>query len=210
MHWKFQYSLSSLLWFTLCLALVLSSVLMYRRMAKAELENGLFRASAGFTKEDEPAFFQVNQSIDIDINRHVSSIMKGINGVRCEYNSEITFRNDSPKDIKLHFPLLRKAHCYPGSCEFIYSAELEPELKQSKTVTLAKGESFNISLPKRGATLFSSRDLFDGKEQFDYGCWALVFGVPQGENPDDYVVGTVLTKPIHWKIDKNCINHGKK
>jgi hypothetical protein len=47
-RWKFQYSLSSLLWFTLCLALVLSSVLMYRRMEKAEGENSILRQEAGY------------------------------------------------------------------------------------------------------------------------------------------------------------------
>lgn len=46
MRWKFQYSLSSILWFTLCAALVLSSVLMYRRMTKAERNEEAYRRAA--------------------------------------------------------------------------------------------------------------------------------------------------------------------
>jgi hypothetical protein len=55
MKWKFQFSLSSLLWLTLCLALLLTSVLMYRRMAdaehrmvQAEAEAALMRKAAGY------------------------------------------------------------------------------------------------------------------------------------------------------------------
>jgi hypothetical protein len=57
MRWKLQYSLSSILWLTLCCALVLSSVLMYRRMEKAEWENGMLRASAGYLKIDDESRF---------------------------------------------------------------------------------------------------------------------------------------------------------
>jgi hypothetical protein len=54
---KFQYSLSSILWLTLCVALALSSVLMYRRMEKAERENVMLRAEAAYlTVGDESQF----------------------------------------------------------------------------------------------------------------------------------------------------------
>jgi hypothetical protein len=36
MKWKFQYSLSSLLWLTVCSALLVTSILMYRRAREAE------------------------------------------------------------------------------------------------------------------------------------------------------------------------------
>ena len=62
------------------------------------------------------------------------------------------------------------------------------------------GESFTISFLKHSCG-FSDRDLFEGKEIFDYGRWALVFGMPESENPDEYLVGTVLTNPIHWKLE---------
>lgn len=61
MRWKFQYSLSSLLWFTLCLALMISSFLMYRRMEKAEKENLILRREAGYlTVGDERLVHAVN------------------------------------------------------------------------------------------------------------------------------------------------------
>ncbi|MCC6123580.1 MAG: hypothetical protein IT426_01320 [Pirellulales bacterium] len=55
MKWKFQFSISSLFWLTLCLALLLTSILMYRRMAdaehrmvQAEAEAALMRKAAGY------------------------------------------------------------------------------------------------------------------------------------------------------------------
>jgi hypothetical protein len=48
MTWKFQFSLGSLLWLTLCLALLLTSVLMYRRMVEAEAELPVLRRAAGY------------------------------------------------------------------------------------------------------------------------------------------------------------------
>jgi hypothetical protein len=48
MKWKFQFSLSSLLWLTVCLALLLTSILMYRRMVRAEAELPVLRRAAGY------------------------------------------------------------------------------------------------------------------------------------------------------------------
>jgi hypothetical protein len=55
MKWKFQFSLSSLLWLTVCIALLLTSVLMYRRMCdaerrktEAEAEAAVVRKAAGY------------------------------------------------------------------------------------------------------------------------------------------------------------------
>ena len=48
MKWKFQFSISSLLWLTICFALLLTSILMYRRMAKAEAEAEVLRKAAGY------------------------------------------------------------------------------------------------------------------------------------------------------------------
>ena len=55
MRWKFQFSLSSLLWLTVCLALLLTSILMYRRMCdaerrmtEAEAEAKVVRKAAGY------------------------------------------------------------------------------------------------------------------------------------------------------------------
>lgn len=60
MRRRFQYSLSSILWLTLCVALALSSVLMYRRMERAERENVMLRAEAGYlVVSDESQFHAV-------------------------------------------------------------------------------------------------------------------------------------------------------
>jgi hypothetical protein len=203
MRGRFQYSLSSLLWLTLCFALLLSSVLMYRRMAKAERENDILRGSAGYSVGEEPVVVSYNWPIDVDIENQITGRMKGMNFVGVDCDSKITFRNGFSKEVKFYFPLLRKANCNSNSSQFVYSKEIEPELRQQKTISLKPGESFTISLGKL-TWMFSDRDLFDGKESLDRGRWALIFGVPDGENPDDYVAGTLITNPIHWKIDKNC------
>jgi hypothetical protein len=61
MRWKFQYSLSSLLWFVFCFALLLTSFLMYRRMSKAEQESAILRKDAGYLAVgDENLFYAVS------------------------------------------------------------------------------------------------------------------------------------------------------
>jgi hypothetical protein len=118
MRGRLQYSLSSILWFTLCLALLLSSILMYRRMSKAEAENTRLRF--------EPAYVDVNLPlVSVDVLCRVTSLR--------------------------HI-----------------------------------ADSISVSR------------------------WALVFGVPDGEDPDKYVVGTVLTKTIHWQIEKDSKTENKK
>jgi hypothetical protein len=61
MKWKFQFSLSSLLWLTVCCALLLTSVLMYRRMAIAERDSAILRKDAGYLAvSDEKLFHAVS------------------------------------------------------------------------------------------------------------------------------------------------------
>lgn len=204
---NFQYSLSALFCFTLCLALAISSILMYRRMEKAEKENSILRSSAGYDVKAEPVMVHFNWPINIDISCNITGTMKGMNCVACDYDSRITFRNDFSKDVKVHFPLLRMSRCSSSSAEFIYSAKLEPEFKANKTISLKPGESFSMTFAKHNC-VFTDRDLLEGKESFDLGRWALVFGVPDGQNADEYLVGTILTNPIHWKMDKNCRGYG--
>jgi hypothetical protein len=203
MRWRFQYSLSSIMWLTLCLALLLSSVLMYRRMEKAERENGILRGRAGYSVGEEPVVVAYNWPIDVDVDCRITSMMKGADRVFVDCDSSITIRNNFDKEVKLHFPLLRMAYCTSNSSQFVYSKDIEPKLQQQKTITLKPGESCTIPLGRASWDL-ANRDLFEGKKSSDDGRWTLVFGVPAGENPDDYVVGTLVTNAVHWKVDKNC------
>jgi hypothetical protein len=58
-RWRFQFSIRSLLLFTLIIALALTSVLMYRRMADAERELVNLRNLVGFLKIDDENLFYV-------------------------------------------------------------------------------------------------------------------------------------------------------
>jgi hypothetical protein len=200
--WKFQYSLSSLLWFILCSALLLSGILMYRRMEKAERENQLLRHSAGYSIESEPVLVQYNwPDVNVSVLCNVKSILEGRNYIHIDYTTEFTFQNTGYKELKIHLPLIRASFCTPASMDL--SNNLNPPWKQNKEIVLQKGESFTIAFPEEHIE-FPNRDFFGGKDNIDYGRWALVFGMPEGENPDDYLVGTVLTNPIHWQIEKGC------
>jgi hypothetical protein len=203
MSGRFQYSLRSLLLLTLFLALAISSVLMYRRARKAEHENVILRFATGYDNKTEPVLVDSNAPVEIDIERNITSILPSGDFILRDYDSRVTFRNTSPKDVKVHFPLLRMSECFPRSCEFISAAKLDPEFKATKTISLKPGETFSFTLAKQTGSL-SDRGFLEEKESFDFGRWALVFGVPDGENPDEYLTGTILTNPIHWKVDKDC------
>jgi hypothetical protein len=59
-RWRFQFSIRSLLLFTLFAALVLTSLLMYRRLSDAERELSKLRREAGYLKvEDESLFHAI-------------------------------------------------------------------------------------------------------------------------------------------------------
>ncbi len=59
-HWRFQFSLRSLMLFILFVALILTSVLMYRRMSNAERELVKLRNIAGYLKiDDENLFYAI-------------------------------------------------------------------------------------------------------------------------------------------------------
>ena len=59
-RWRFQFSLSTLLLFTVIVALVMASLVMYRRMKRAEEELDKVRDIAGYLKvEDENLFYAV-------------------------------------------------------------------------------------------------------------------------------------------------------
>ena len=198
--WKFQFSLSSLLWFTICCALLVSSVLMYRRMSKAERENEIMRKWEGYSKEDKPVFICVNSSeVTVDVVYHVTYMSRcGDNAIACNYSPDFIFRNRGPEEIRIHLPLIRAHYCIFNSTTFKHS--LDSEWKQSKDIVLKKGESFTLAIRRKGmSSQFETPDLFEGKDSRDCGRWALVFGVPEGEDPDKYLVGTVLTNPIHWQ-----------
>jgi len=98
----------------------------------------------------------------------------------------------------MRLPLLRACFCVPDGRDL--GDTLEPEWKQNKIIVLRPGETFTISMPNKGRIF--GHDLFAGKDSFDYGRWALVFGVPDGEDPNKYVVGTVLTKTVRWQLEK--------
>jgi hypothetical protein len=97
----------------------------------------------------------------------------------------------------MHFPLLRASAWFPTSTQYIFTSQLEPQWKENKTITLKPGETYTISLPEG---LHETRyDPFGVKNPDQNGRWALVFGVPDGEDPDKYLVGTVLSNPIQWR-----------
>jgi hypothetical protein len=64
-RWRFQFSLRSLFLFILIVALILTSVLMYRRMSNAERELVTLRNIAGYLKIDDESLFH---AINLDSN----------------------------------------------------------------------------------------------------------------------------------------------
>lgn len=84
-----------------------------------------------------------------------------------------------------------------GLALFLFSSQLDPEWKETKTITLKPRESFTLSLPECG--LMTTDDVLDQPDSKKSGHWALVFGVPAGEDSDKYLVGTVLSNPIQYR-----------
>jgi hypothetical protein len=177
---------------------------MYWRMEQAERENSTMRASTGYSDGYEPVLVMVNMPNRVEVevdNLMTSACVLDKNTTSYDYTTRIVFRNCGPKEIRLHLPLLRSRFCTPNQIDF--SIKNEPPWNQNKEIVLPKGESYEILESKTNGTTFGY-DFFQGEESRDYGRWCLVFGVPEGENPNKYIVGTVLTKPVRWKIDKNC------
>jgi hypothetical protein len=149
------------------------------------------------TKLERPEFVQVNSPFNVDIVYHVSDMLKGTNCYAWDVQRDFILRNDYNKDIRVHLPLLRASFWNPPFTQFIFNSDLDPEWKKSKNISLKPGESFKVSLPRSG--LETADDLFDGHQSKEHGRWALVFGVPDGEDSDKYLVGTVLSNPIEYR-----------
>jgi hypothetical protein len=143
---------------------------------------------------EQPPFVQVNWPCKVDVVAHVSDRLKGENFYRWGMQTDFAFRNNFNKEIRIRLPLLRASLWNPSSTQFLFNAELAPEWKQHKTITLKPGESFTLSLAKDGR--LTQNDLFARQES---DRWALVFGAPDGEDPDKYLVGTVLSNPIEYR-----------
>ena len=47
--------------------------------------------------------------------------------------------------------------------------------------------------------LTTTDDVFERQDSKKCGRWALVFGVPAGDDCDKYLVGTVLSNPIQYR-----------
>jgi len=146
---------------------------------------------------ERPEFVQVNWPFNVDVVYHVSDRMKGGNCYRWDVQCDFILRNDNNKDIRVHLPLLRASLWNPPFTQYIFHSQLDPEWKKTKTITLKPGESFTISLPESGLT--TTDDVFERQDSKKCGRWALVFGVPPGEDPDKYLVGTVLSNPIQFR-----------
>jgi hypothetical protein len=110
--------------------------------------------------------------------------------------ADFTFRNVHHDEIRIHLPLLRAGFWFPGGTQFIDHRSLPAEWKQPHTATLKKGDSWTWTVNASGTCNHNVSALDKG---FQYGRWALVFGVLDGEDPDQYLVGTVLSNPIHWQ-----------
>ena len=142
---------------------------------------------------ERPEFVQVNRPFNVDVVYHVSDMLKGTNCYAWTVQHDVILRNDYDKDIRVHLPLLRASYWNPLSTQFIFNSDLDPEWKKSKNLTLKPGESLTISLPEGG--LLTSDDLFARQKSKKCDRWALVFGVPDGEDSDKYLVRNGAVKP---------------
>jgi hypothetical protein len=156
-----------------------------------------------------PEFVQINWPMNVDVLYQIEDSIESkedadivVGGVpfrggkkyyRYDGTAVFTFHNDFDKDVKIHLPLLRASWWFPGSTQFYFTNDLKPEWKQEKTITLKPDETYTLS---HRFVLGMQKKKVDGMED---GRWALVFGVPDGEDPDEYLVGTVLTNLIRWE-----------
>jgi hypothetical protein len=147
-----------------------------------------------------PTLLRMNH-INVEVVNKIENVRpENPNDAEIEYllysgTAVFTFTNFADKECRLHLPLLRAGYLTSNSNEFIFSKDLKAVWKETRTINLKPGESFLISHEIEG---FSDRKQFGSKTHTSASRWQLVFGVPDGEDPDKYVVGTVLTNPIHW------------
>ena len=162
-----------------------------------------------FGKQDgkiDPAFPTLNL-LNVDVLYQVDSTYPetpdGIENdsyIAYSGTAVFSFKNINYKECLIHLPLLRAGFLSPNSNEFIFYKDMQSVWRQNKTITLKPGESFEISHQISGFT--SNHKIFCLEDGADYCRWELVFGVPDGENPDQYIVGTVITNQIHWASEK--------
>jgi hypothetical protein len=117
-----------------------------------------------------------------------------------KYSTKVTFRHHDPEECRLHMPLLRACFCTTVYAEL---NKLDSPWDHKQDIVLPSGQS-SFELVTENKNALCAEDKFKGNDCIDSGRWALVFGVPDGENPDKYIVGTVLTKPVRWIKDKDC------
>ncbi len=152
----------------------------------------------GSSVEERPEHVSTDFPVRVDVVYNVSGILVSANGfLNYEATADFTFKNEFRDRVRIRLPLLGAAYWSPDSTKYIKHSELRPEWKQRKTIVLRKGETFTLKVLSGNCLMkCDARELERG---FDRGRWALVFGVPDGEDPDLYLVGTVLTEPIHWQ-----------
>lgn len=112
--------------------------------------------------------------------------------------SVITFVNHADRPIKVKLPVVRELGVGSDSVSYFPPPE-SGSLAESRVLTIAPRSTavvestFGMSMEEK----LTADDLYAGKAK-PYRCgW--VFDVPDGEKPDDWLSGTIISDPVRWR-----------
>lgn len=152
--------------------------------------------AAPVSPPSRPRHVDVDFPVRVDVTFNVRPVTSESEGnFVYRGTADYTFTNNSPSERRIRLPLLRASYAKSNSTQYVSHAELPAEWKTPRTIVLSPGRTATITVPVSGDsdTPLSRLTARSGDERV-----ALAFGVPEGEDPDRYVVGTVLTEPVKW------------